>query len=189
MYRVATVILALITILMTPLPASADSLLNFLINQKQEKYADLKLDMSRDEVIYVRGFPHHVVDLQNEESLEPGPWSKYNRVYSANEIPQGKSIYDYSQWDFQYGRYRIDVFFDPKKKTVKSIRCYSNTKDRDCPTLSGISDGDSEDQVSTKFGAPSSSEIKVPTKTIEYNKLGYRFYLTQLKVYMIELYK
>ena len=53
------------------------------------------------------------------------------------------------------------------------------------PSLAGVSDGDSEQEVIRKLGPPDASSIEGVTKRLHYRTPGIWFTLTKERVYML----
>jgi hypothetical protein len=75
-----------------------------------------------------------------------------------------------------------------KSITVITIECYSNDRLRRCPSVAGVSDGDSEQRVIRKLGAPDASRITGVTKSLNYRTLGLRLILTKEQVYGLAIH-
>ena len=149
--------------------------------QQQTKYANVRIGMSQDEVNYVKGYPPQVQGPAETE----GDLKGWKIIVETKNLKKGKSIKDYVDWTYKSSSYRVSVEFDPKEKAVIAVECYSKDNWHRCPTIAGIADGDSEQEVIRKFGQPDSSEISGRTKSLYYSKIGVFFRLVQERVYML----
>lgn len=143
---------------------------------RQTEYAGVRLGMSRDEVRYVKGLPTNVVT----DDVNVGSFG----TFKLSELPQGKTINDFPLWSYYDSNHYIGVAFG-KGKTVLSIACYSKERIYRCPEIGGVQDGTSEAELLRKFGAPSRSQIKGATKSLEYNDIGVEFGLEMEKIYRL----
>jgi len=80
---------------------------------------------------------------------------------------------------------QIDVTFNPEKTAVIVIECYSDDRLGRCPSIAGISDGASEQEVVRKLGKPERSSIEGVTKSLYYSAVGVRLVLSKERVYML----
>jgi hypothetical protein len=55
---------------------------------------------------------------------------------------------------------------NPEKTAVIVIECYSDDRLGRCPSIAGISDGNSEQEVVRKLGRPDTSRIEGVTKSL-----------------------
>jgi len=138
---------------------------------RQTEYAGLRLGMSRDEVRYVKGMPPSVV-------------TKDFDVLKSSELPNGRTINDYPLWVYEGHEHYIHAAFGVGV-TVRSIACVSLDMIYRCPPIGDAQDGRSEAELLHSLGAPSKSEIKDATKSLEYNDLGIEFKLKKEKVYRL----
>ncbi|MCA6109590.1 hypothetical protein [Bradyrhizobium cenepequi] len=145
---------------------------------RQAEYAGLRLGMSRDEVKYVKGFPANVVTDDKE-----GPWQDFG-VLKSSELPKGKTVNDYPLWSYEGYEHYLHVAFG-NGKTVLSIACFSKDRLYRCPAIGGVQDGSSEAELVRKLGAPSKSQIKDTTKSVEYDDIGVEFKLEKETVYRL----
>jgi hypothetical protein len=140
---------------------------------KQTEYAGLRLGMTMNDVIFVKGIPNNTYNEgKSEGEMEVFSWDK--------------KIEDYNEWSYEGDKRRTDIVFDKEKNILIAIRCFSADKPARCPAISGITDGDSEKKLYRKFGPPdTSSQIYEGAKTVQYKKIGVVFYLTKQTVYMM----
>jgi hypothetical protein len=148
---------------------------------QQTEYGGLTIGISPDEVIYRKGSPPAVMD---ELSNEPG-YEGWQKLIEAANVEKGKTVKDYNEWSYQEGRNRLDVTFNKERTALIAVSCFSSDRASRCPTIEGINDGDSEDQVLRKFGSPDSSKLEGVTKTLYYSKIGVSFTLEKQHVYML----
>jgi hypothetical protein len=148
---------------------------------KQTAYAGLRIGMPHDEVKYVKGYPPKVYG----EAATEGDWKGSQPVIETKTLEKDKRVEDYVDWSYDIEGGRIDVEFDPTKTGIIVIRCYSADKLRRCPSILGISDGDTEQEVIRKFGKPEKSSIEGVSKSLYYTKAGIYFVLVKEQVYML----
>jgi hypothetical protein len=151
---------------------------------QQTEYAGLRLGMSPDEVMYIKGYPPQVLGEPDKD----GEWKGDRPVIATNQLQKGKRVEDYDIWSYENDQSRIDVIFNPEKTTVIAIECYSNDRLRRCPSVAGVSDGDSEQQVIRKLGPPDASYIMGITKSLNYRTLGLILKLTKEQVYWLAIH-
>jgi hypothetical protein len=150
---------------------------------KQTEYAGLRLGMPMDEVIYADGVPDWVYEPTTE-----GEWKGWDRIVETKDLEKGKRVQDYDRWSFTRVGSRIDVDFDKKTNELIAVECYSEDKQSRCPLIEGIKDGDSEQDLLSRFGKPSTSKLDGVSKTIDYLELGVRFILTKQQVYLLGIH-
>jgi hypothetical protein len=164
---------------------------------QQTEYAGLRLGISPDEVMYIKGYPRIVVD---EAGIET----------ETKNLKQGKRLQDYRVWWYEsivideagietetknlkqgkrdWWYETITVIFDPEKAAVIAIQCYSNDdRFRWCPSIAGVSASDSEQEVIRKLGSPDESRIMGVTKFLTYRTLGLDLMLTNEQLYMLSI--
>jgi hypothetical protein len=148
---------------------------------KQTEYAGLRIGMAPRDVKYIKGYPPTVFgDAETVEGKWPG-----KPVIETKNLEQGKSVEDYRDWSYEISGGRIDVEFDADKKAVIVISCYSSDSLRRCPSIGGISDGNSEQEVTRKLGKADVARIDGVTKSLYYKKLAIYLKLRQEQVYML----
>ena len=112
-----------------------------------ERYADIALKDSMDDVLSAKGYPAFV--LFDDPS---DPFSK--SFVATDELPSDKKITDYVYWSYDAGPSgRIDVDFSQDSRSVVRIFCYGPEFDS-CPELLGFSGGESEEDVIRRLGKP-----------------------------------
>jgi hypothetical protein len=144
---------------------------------KQTQYAGLRIGMPQDEVMYIKGYPPTVFGEAENEGWQP--------LIETKKLEQGKKVQDYREWSYEISGGRIDVEFDADKKAIIVISCYSSDRLRRCPSIGGISDGNTEQEVTHKLGKADSARIEGVTKSLYYKKLGIYFVLAQEQVYTL----
>src|SRR5262245_15306962 len=149
--------------------------------ERQTAYAGLRLGMTPDEVMYVKGYPPFVL----AEELTDPQWKGFMKVVDTKNLEKGKRAIDYRDWSYQGYEHNIDVTFNPARTAVEGIQCYSNDKIHRCPELGGVRDGDSEKEVLRKLGNPTTSKIDGVTKQMSYRDLNIQVWLTKEEVYML----
>jgi hypothetical protein len=148
---------------------------------QQTEYARIKVGSTPDEVNYIKGAPSSVLGDLNKDPAWPG----WQEIIEVPKIEKGKSFRDYQEWSWAEHTSRIDVTFDPDKKGVIAVQCFSSDKRSSCPYIEGIGDGSREDEVIKRFGEPDTSKITGSTRRLTYKKLGAFFALEQQVVYML----
>jgi hypothetical protein len=139
------------------------------------EYAGLRLGMSPDEVISIKGYPPAVL-AEVPEDPPPSGWS--GPVITTKTLGE-KRPQDYQVWAYWNGdRSRIDVTFNPEMTAVIAIRCFSDDLLHRCPSIAGVSDGDRESKVIRMFGSPDTSKIKGVNKALYFSSLGIQLALT-----------
>lgn len=151
---------------------------------QQTEYAGLRLGMTVDEVLYVKGEPTSVVT--DEEVTDP-KYKGFYRVVATKEIEAGKSVRDFRYWSYALPYRNLNVRFNNERTAVVAIHCYSEDRLGRCPSIAGIDDGDSESQVLAKLGRNPRSSIDGVTKTMLYPELGIKLQLTKEEVYALEV--
>jgi hypothetical protein len=146
----------------------------------QTEYAGLRLGISPDEVMYIKGYPPEVLGAAAKEDEWPG-----QPVIDTKNLETGQRIQDYKDWAYEDSFNRIDVTFNAEKTGVVKIGCYSNDRHRRCPPIFGVADGDSEQDVILKLGPPGTSQITGVTKVISYPNVGIELWLSKERVYML----
>jgi hypothetical protein len=146
----------------------------------QAEYAGLRLGIGPDEVMYIKGYPPMVLGEVDGEGLWAG-----QPVISTKDLENGKRAQDYRDWQYEYSTSRLDITFNPEKTAVVAISCYSSDRLKRCPSIVGLSDGDSEQAVIRKLGAPGTARIEGVAKFISYPELAVQLWLSKEQVYMI----
>jgi hypothetical protein len=110
-------------------------------------------------------------------------------VTSTRDLKDGKSFRDYGAWSYDVNTSRIDIEFNPAKTAVVEIACYSKNRAGNCPSIGGIKDGDSEDDVFSVLGQPDISRLDgdgpSTAKNLIYKSIGVSLWLERQRVYMI----
>lgn len=148
---------------------------------RQTEYAGIRLGISPAEIKYIKGYPPIVYGPSESETEDWKP------IIETKNIEKGKSVEDYTEWSYTYDHYRIDVTFNSTKTTVIEVTCFSGDQLRRCPTIAGIADGASEQEVIRRFGQADRSKISGVTKALTYSKIGVLFWLERERVYMIAI--
>jgi hypothetical protein len=143
----------------------------------QTEYADIRLGMGPDEVLYINGSPPAVYG----EAEKEGKWRGFQPIIETKNLEKGKLVQDYRVWSYEQSSNRIDVTFNPEKTAVVAIACYSIDRQRRCPSIVGVKDGDSELEVVRKLGTPGTSTMEF----ITYPNAGIELWLGKERVYML----
>ena len=150
---------------------------------RQTEYAGLRLGMTQDEVMYVKGYPPSVL----AEEVQDPQWKGFYTVVDTKKLEKGKRVIDYRHWSYEQGKHNINVTFNAARTAVVHLQCFSDDRLYRCPLIGGIRDGDSEKEVVRKLGNPTASKIDGVAKTLTYRDLGIEFILTKEQVYMMSI--
>jgi hypothetical protein len=150
------------------------------ITSPQTEYAGIRLGVGPDEVLYIKGYPEEVLG-----EMIGGEWPGFKLVIVTKDLEKGKDVHDYQDWIYEGSLNRIEVTLNAEKTAVAVINCYSNDSQRRCPSILGVTDGDSEQEVIRKLGAPGTSQITGVTKFISYPNAGIHLWLTKERVYLL----
>lgn len=150
--------------------------------RKIERYAEVSLGDSKEQVLYEKGSPTDVLVVAADV-----PAYMRGDLEVVKTIPPDKSVTDYAHWEYESADSgRVDVDFSPKTQRVVRVFCYS-TEQRECPSLLNIAQGTTEDQVIKALGKPSHAELSTSAKTLTYSQFQVAFYLARRRVYGFEL--
>ena len=147
----------------------------------QVRYYGIALGMTPIEVIRIKGYPAYVVGASAGSNRLPVRYE---------EIPAGKTVKDYLEWEFHIGRSEpasLEILYSEKTRLVTRISCYSQTGY--CPPVSGISTGASEDEVVEKLGAPGLVKADRSFQTLDYPDLHLSVLLERQRVVMLSLHE
>lgn len=149
----------------------------------QTVYAGLRLGMSQDEVLYLRGYPPSVLG----EAVSDPKWKGFHVVLETNKLPEGKTAADYRYWSYRDNYRTIEIVFNDERNAVVAVQCYSDDKLGRCPAIAGVQDGEYETNVLRKLGDKPTSKLNGTTKTLTYPDLGIRLWLAREQVYRLEI--
>ena len=154
-------------------------------------YLGITLGMSQQDVSYKLGNPFAVEENDNPNGT--------NLTYMANDLPNGKSIFDYINWmlnpvKIEGGNPLITVKFDATSKKVNSISCFPVNKSlTGCLTIYGIATGLSEEEVFKKLRKPQSEIFKTMpvgnAKISTYSDKSLKIIFVKKSVVGFELFK
>jgi len=168
---------------------------------RQIEYAGLRLGMTQDEVMYVKGMPSHVLA---PDTRDPQLKDRYTFVETKDweGREKEKRIKGYKTWAFhEWWDNTIQVSFskaenpyhqfdEPQRASqlklggaVSNIRCRSEENTPECPTIVGIEGGDSEEKVNRTLGPPTRSRIDGVYKILTYDDTGVMLVLTKKRVF------
>ena len=147
---------------------------------RQDQYAGVRLGMTPDEVMYVKGYPATVL----AEEVEDPVWKGFLINIETKNLEKGKRVTDYRYWAYD----NITVVFNKDRKAVVEVKCYSNNKLSRCPSLAGVVDGDSEKEAVRKLGNADAAKIDGVAKTMRYSKFGIELILTKEQVYHLGIF-
>jgi hypothetical protein len=138
------------------------------LKSKQTEYAGLRLGMTMAEAKYVKGIPDFVVD---------------NTPIRTSNLDEGKKIEEYRDW--RYADSTLQLVFNDDNNLLGAIACSSASA---CPEILGITIGDSEQQLLSKLGQPSTAKIDGLVKEMNYSSLGVLVDLRQQKIFMFGIH-
>jgi hypothetical protein len=150
----------------------------------------VKLADGRDEVLYRLGTPSHVID---PETLNSPEVQRFQLVYAVNaepddvnRMPAGKRIDDYLEWSYEApgDPARLTVTFGANGQ-VRSLGIYC-TSAKCWEAIAGIESGVTEEEV-LRLGTPHVVKVESATKTVFFEDIGVKVYLTKGKAYMVEI--
>ena len=150
---------------------------------RQAEYAGLRVGMTQDEVMYIKGYPPFVL----AEEVNDPQWKGFYLVVETKNLEKGKRVIDYQNWSYKEYEHNINVTFNEAKTAVVAIQCNSIDKLYRCPAIGGVRDGDTEKEALRKFGNPSNSQIQGVAKTLTYRDLGIKLTLTKEQIYIMEI--
>jgi hypothetical protein len=151
---------------------------------RQTQYAGLKLGISPQEVMYIKGYPPVVL---GQENADP-EWKGFFTIIKTSELEKGKKVTDYKNWSYDHYKHNINVEFNNERTAVIRIQCYSEDKIARCPSIGSVWDGTSEQEALRKLGGPAEQRIDGVSKSVRFPNLGVRLTLTQEQVYILEVY-
>jgi hypothetical protein len=150
-------------------------------------YSEITLGYSKTDVLYTKGNPSDVL-------VDDAPGDFPGRLkIEVSAIPKGKRPSDYQYWDYEPpDAGRLDVDYSPTSQRVVRIFCYSTNMNgplRYCPELLGVSAGATEDDILTRLGKPTSSDLDEPSlvKILRYRQWNVAYYLERRRVYALEI--
>jgi hypothetical protein len=149
----------------------------------QTEYASLRLGIGPAEVMYIKGYPPQVLGEAAKNDEWPG-----QPIIETKNLESGKRPQDYRDWSYSDSSTRIDVTFNAERTAVVAIACYSNDRQGRCPSIGGVTDGDSEQEVIRKLGTQGWQRITDVTKNMRYPDLGIELWLAQERVYMLGIH-
>jgi hypothetical protein len=150
----------------------------------QTEYAGIRIGMTPDEVMYIKGFPPTVFG----EPRDDGDWKGFQPAIETKDLEKGKRVQDYRDWSYGPPNSRIDIKFNEAKDAVIAVQCYSGDRLGSCPSIAGVTDGDSEKEVIRRLGNPDTSRIEGVTKTMAYRNLGITLKLEKERVYLLAVH-
>lgn len=154
-------------------------------------YMGLKIGASREEAIYVFGYPDQVIgdgEINPSPELE-GEWARMYDVTGndpVNAMPKGKTINDYDEWSFNKDGYRVEVEFDKRQNKVETISCMADDGEGVCPGIMGIVTGDDEDAITNQLGKADLFQYVGTSKSYRWLGLGIDVSLVERKAYMVK---
>jgi len=166
-----------------------------------KKYGGIDITDTKADVMYRLGYPIAVVGvapkLADGSGGAPAIYVTIKNADPKDSLPPGKRIEDFDEWTYQVGKdtdleTTMHVEFDPASSKVDSIYCIDLREGdtyRLCPSLAGVKDGDSEDQVKDKLGKFTRSRHDGLLKTVRYDDLGVEFVLRRERVYLLRNYR
>lgn len=157
----------------------------------QREFAGLTLGADQDEVLYSCGQPDYFL-----ESTEIS-FDKNEKMKALKLVENPTKASNYTYWGYRLTEAKfnaetaIDLVFDKETKLLIEITCTSLPMARLCPTLRGLKDGDSEEDIIRQFGKTSMAHIDKDShvKTITYDDIGVAFLLQKRKIYRLGIYE
>jgi hypothetical protein len=143
-------------------------------------YEGVPLGATKQDVLYGLGAPTAV-----EAESAPGESFPGRYVYSVADLKNGKTYLDYQYWEYS----PITVTFDANVQRVSDVACFA-LQGATCPPLLGIKTGESEEEVISYLGNPSSSRYTDDwsgVKMLTFEKWNTSFLLSKHRVYGFEL--
>lgn len=148
----------------------------------QISYYDLRLGMTPEEVISIKGRPAYVVDNSGHAAKQ--------LLTKFEDIPKGKTARDYDEWEFPVGGKEsgsVEIRFSGKPMQLTEIGCYSKTGY--CVPVSGISTGASEDEVIERLGTPHNVQLNNGSQTFNYPDWHLSLLLEKKRVSMLRVHE
>lgn len=166
-----------------------------------DKYGNVHVTDDRAEALYRLGYPPVVVAVA--PIAEDGSGGGRTTYFTGREpgapdgMPANTKVENYNEWIYfdpkvGLGGTSIRVAFEPSTSNVLSISCVDLEgveAHHPCPPLTGVADGDTEEQVKEKLGKFSRAWHDGPYKTIRYDDIGVEFVLRREKVYALRDYR
>lgn len=167
-------------------------LIAFLLFQASLRYSEfsdklntisqLKIGMPADEVLYIKGNPK-LVGI-NPPSASPG---EDNKLYHPGiDLPQGKSIGDYSYWVWSDNSINLYVTFSKEERKVINVNCDTTGESANltlCTTINNLSAQryTVENTLKSTLGEPDNvtfyNDGEARIKIVEYHDYGLIFIL------------
>jgi hypothetical protein len=166
-----------------------------------KKYGGVEVADTKADVLYRLGYPVAVVGtapkLADGSGGTPVVYVTIKDADPKDSLPPGKRIEDFDEWTYPVGKdipldTTMHVEFDPASSKVDSVYCIDLREGnayRLCPSLAGVHDGDSEEQVKDKLGKFTRFRHDGLLKTIRYDDLGIEFVLRRERVYILRDYR
>src|SRR5262245_14343002 len=152
---------------------------------RQAEYAGLKLGMSPQEVMYIKGYPPIVLEKDADPNSE---WKDFLLVKETKDLAKGKKVTDYKHWSYKQFKSTLGVEFDDNRTAVVAITCMSGERLRSCQPIGSVQDGTSEQDALRKLGGPAEQRIDGVTKDLRFPRLGVQLTLEKQEVYMLRIY-
>ncbi len=151
--------------------------------RRQTQYAGLKIGMSPQEVMYIKGYPPTVLG----EEVDP-QWKGFLKIIKSNELEKGKVVTDYRHWSYDQYKHNINVEFDKQRNALIAIRCYSEDKLSRRPSVGNVTDGTREQEALRRLRSAAEQRIDGVSKALRFPELGLKLTLTKEEVYIVEVY-
>lgn len=149
-------------------------------------YAEVKLGDSAEQVRYALGHPPTFLH-KSEETKTGNPFDEFLEVVKSDDPAKAHLLKQSNVWQYP-GRTstEISVTFDKPGGVVDSVACYSQGS-YSCPSVFGIEDGTSEEEVVEHLGKPDAETLDQAAKVMRYNRYNLTLYLVKKQVYMLEV--
>jgi hypothetical protein len=165
----------------------------------QSSYYGVSLGASKQEVIYVLGYPDFVRENPDnspwkccKETTAPSqhlnePWTVDSILAPLNKLPAGSALDDYDEWNYnpEKGKFAPYITVQFHNGNAETITCDAGAENDYCTDVLGITPGTTEADVKARLGKPESAEISGVTKKMVYYRYRAVFNLTKRKVYML----
>ena len=151
----------------------------------------LKLGMTKDDVLYLKGLPRLYWD--NKESYSS--ITKKDRTDLVSETVYAGAFYGEEKssskiWGYEGELFLLDIFFDTDRDIITSIKCTSkdNVSKLFHPCeLYHVGIDSYEDEIFNIFGIPDEEIVKDGFKRVSYRKFNLQFLLKMRRIESIKI--
>lgn len=142
----------------------------------------LSLGLSTDkEALYLKGEPTFVRHTPPSETSKDTNSDDVKYHKPAVNLPQGKSVHDYSYWVWDNDVINLSATFDKDSRIITSATCYMKKLNIDftlCTTIYNISaqnNYSNEAYILNKIGKPEQTDF-ITSGAVKYKELTYQDY-------------